>query len=157
MGEDFLCMCPLNIQGEIRIVQNKCKYLYVVLAFETKPVLSVGDFPFWQTLQVPFLGVSDFEVEVKLQPTVSRPVCLGVRRPSGTHDQFFFLLDDIFLRQLQVCYFVAPCLTKGWVCNVLLLLVLASAVPPPLRLMQPSLKKKHSCHKNLRTKIGWFQ
>jgi hypothetical protein len=33
------------------------------------------------------------EVEVNLQQTVSRPVCLGVRRPSGTRDQFFFLLE----------------------------------------------------------------
>jgi hypothetical protein len=30
----------------------------------------------------------------------------GVRHPSGTHDQFFF-------RQLRVCYFVAPSLTRG--------------------------------------------
>jgi hypothetical protein len=43
-------------------------------------------------------------------------------------DQFFFLLD-IFFRQLQVCYFVAPCLRRGRVCNLLLLLVLATAVP----------------------------
>jgi hypothetical protein len=64
---------------------------------------------------------SIFEVEVKLQPTVSRLVRLGVRHQSGTGDQFFFLLD-IFCRQLQVCYFVAPSLTKGRVCNLLLLL-----------------------------------
>jgi hypothetical protein len=50
------------------------------------------------------------EVEVKLQPTVSRPVCLGVRHPSRTRDQLFFLL---------VCYFVAPSLTRGQVCNLL--------------------------------------
>jgi hypothetical protein len=47
------------------------------------------------------------EVEVKLRPTVSRPVRLGVRHPSGTRDQFFFLLE-IFFRQLRVCYFVVP-------------------------------------------------
>jgi hypothetical protein len=29
------------------------------------------------------------EVEVNLRPTVSRPVCLGVRQPTGTRDQFF--------------------------------------------------------------------
>jgi hypothetical protein len=58
------------------------------------------------------------EVEVNLQPTVSRPVCLGVSRPSGTCDQFFFLLEISF-RQLRVSYFVAPSLTRGRVCNLL--------------------------------------
>jgi hypothetical protein len=62
--------------------------------------------------------------EVELRPTVS----LGVRHPSGTRDQFLFRLE-IFFRQLWVCYFVAPSLTRGRVCNLLLLLVLASAVP----------------------------
>jgi hypothetical protein len=37
-------------------------------------------------------------------------------------------LLEIFFRQLRVCYFVAPSLTRGRVCNLLLLLVLASAV-----------------------------
>jgi hypothetical protein len=35
-------------------------------------------------------------VEVNLRPTVSRPVCPGVRHPSGTRDQFFFLLEISF-------------------------------------------------------------
>jgi hypothetical protein len=69
-----------------------------------------------------------FEVEVILRPTVSRPVRLGVRHPSGTSDQFFFLLQ-IFFRQLRVCYFLAPSLTWGRVCNLLLMVGLASAVP----------------------------
>jgi hypothetical protein len=51
-----------------------------------------------------------------------------VWRPSGTCDQFFFLLEILF-RQLRVRYFVAPLLTRGWVRNLLLLVVLASAVP----------------------------
>jgi hypothetical protein len=57
------------------------------------------------------------EVEVNLRPTVSRSVCLGVRHPSGTRDQFFFLLE-IYFRQLRVYYFVAPSLTRGRVCNL---------------------------------------
>jgi hypothetical protein len=64
------------------------------------------------------------QVKVTLRPTVSRPVRLGVRRPSETRDQFFFLLE-IFFRQLRVCYFVSPSLTGGRFCNLLLLLVLA--------------------------------
>jgi hypothetical protein len=66
------------------------------------------------------------KVKVTLRPTVSRPVRLGVRHPSEIRDQFFFLLEILF-RHLRVCYFVAPSLTRGRVC-LLLLLVLASAV-----------------------------
>jgi hypothetical protein len=62
----------------------------------------------------PFLIFMESE---HLWPTVSRPVCLGVRRPSGTRDQHFFLLEISF-RQLRVCYFVAPSLTGGRVCNL---------------------------------------
>jgi hypothetical protein len=58
------------------------------------------------------------EVEVNLRPTVSRPICLGVRLQSGTHDQFFFLFEISF-GQLRVCSFVAPSLTRGLVCNLL--------------------------------------
>jgi hypothetical protein len=57
-------------------------------------------------------------VAVNLWPTVSRPVCPGVWRPSGTCDQFFFLLEISF-RQLRVCNFVAPSLTRGRVCKLL--------------------------------------
>jgi hypothetical protein len=62
-------------------------------------------------------------VEVNLRPTVSQPVCLGVRRPSGTRDQFFFLVEISF-RLLRVCYFVEPSLTRGRAC----ILSLARAV-----------------------------
>jgi hypothetical protein len=68
------------------------------------------------------------KVNVFLRSTVSRPVRFGVRHPSGKRDQFFFLLE-IFFRQLRICYFVAPTLTRGRVCNIMLLLVLASVVP----------------------------
>jgi hypothetical protein len=81
------------------------------------------------------------EVEVTLRLTVSRSVNLGVRPLSGTRDQCFFHLD-IFFRQFRVCYFVAPSLTRRWVCNLLLLLVvLASAVTIGL----PSLKRGQVC------------
>jgi hypothetical protein len=68
----------------------------------------------------------EVEVEVNSSQTVSRPVCPGVRRPSETRDQFFFLLK-IFFEQLRLCYFVAPSLTRGRVCNLLVLLLLGLA------------------------------
>jgi hypothetical protein len=75
------------------------------------------------------LGTNErIKVKVILRQTVSRPVYLGVRHPSGNRDQFFLLLE-IFLKKLWVCYFVAPSLTRERVCNLLLLLVLARAVP----------------------------
>jgi hypothetical protein len=58
------------------------------------------------------------EIEVNLRPTVCWPVYRGVGRPSGTCDQFFFLLE-ISISQLRVCYFVAPSLMRGQVCNLL--------------------------------------
>jgi hypothetical protein len=67
------------------------------------------------------------KVKIILRPTVSRPVRLGVRHPTGTRDQFFFLLE-IFFSQLRAFYFVAPSLTRGLVCSLLLLLVVANAV-----------------------------
>jgi hypothetical protein len=75
---------------------------------------------------------SEVNVEVKSPPIVSRPVRFGVRYPSATSDQFFFRFEIVF-RQLRICYFVAPSLTTGRVCNLLLLLVIASAVPRNLR------------------------
>jgi hypothetical protein len=61
---------------------------------------------------------TDFEVEVNLRTTVSRPVSLCVSYSSGTRDQFFFLLEISF-RQLRAYYFVAPSLTRRRICTLL--------------------------------------
>jgi hypothetical protein len=76
--------------------------------------------------------LSKVKVKIILRPTVSRPVCPGVRRPSGTRDQFFFLLD-IFFRHLWDRYFVAPSLTRGLICNLLIQLLLGLARAVTLR------------------------
>jgi hypothetical protein len=67
-------------------------------------------------------------VKVILRSTVSRPVCSGIRPPYGTRNQFFFLLHWNFLQKFAFLHYKAPSLTRWWVCNIYLLLDLASAV-----------------------------
>jgi hypothetical protein len=63
----------------------------------------------------------------QVKVAVSRPVCHGVRPPSGHVTNFSFPLE-IFYRQLWV-YFAAPTLTRGRVRNLPLPLGFASTVP----------------------------
>jgi hypothetical protein len=57
-------------------------------------------------------------VRVTLRLTISQSVCLGIKPSLGQLTRVCFLLDISF-RQLQVCNFVAPSLTRGRVCKFL--------------------------------------
>jgi hypothetical protein len=68
----------------------------------------------WTLHYTTTLRVSEWVI---LRPTVSRPVYLGIKPPSGAYDQIF-----ITVRQLLVCWYGMPSLTRGQVCLLQLLL-----------------------------------
>jgi hypothetical protein len=61
--------------------------------------------------------------KIMFWPTVSRPVCLGVKHPSGAYDQIY-----ITVRLLRVCWCGALSLKRERVWRLQLLLVFTSAV-----------------------------
>jgi hypothetical protein len=71
---------------------------------------------------------TNFLVKVILQPTISRPVYPGVRPQLGPVTNFSFS-SKFSLDSCRFFYSMVPSLTRGCVCNLLLLLGLASGDP----------------------------
>jgi hypothetical protein len=71
------------------------------------------------SLQTPSTKTACVSLSLSLMswPTVSRPVCLGIKHPTGAYDQIFISVRNTeYVWQLRSCFRGAPSLTRGRVC-----------------------------------------
>jgi hypothetical protein len=119
MGVEFTIATGLRqrIHSRVRVTwdSRQCFTLW----FETSLFVASYDSHGYGGIRPPKLFLS--ELSLMLRPAVSRPVCLGIKNPSGAYDQIF-----ITVNQLRV--YCCGELSRGRVCRLQLLLALASAV-----------------------------
>jgi hypothetical protein len=97
----------------------QCSHSWIRVPWDSWPYFTVSD------SRLPFSFQEQVELVLMLQLTVSWPVSLGIKHPSGAYDQIC-----ITVRQLRVCWCGVLCLTRGWVCCSQLLLAPASTFIP---------------------------
>jgi hypothetical protein len=92
------------------------------------PLFSSASSTHWLSV-LPLFCTDSLSLSCMLRPTVSRPVSLGIKYPSGAYDQIFIAVRNTeYVWQLSSWFRWAPFLTRGRVCPLYVPLVLASAV-----------------------------